>query len=215
MCFPKRAVAARANTWCRSAAEGHFSVAVANEYGKVTGEHVMSRQTLLETASGSAGRSSSGKPPLGGQRRVLLIVLSVGIVVGGIGLLLSDSSSFEYYKHVDEVTKDSSAWQNKRLQLHGYVVPGSIKKRLNRDVQKLEYKFQIENCGAVAEAYFAGVVPDTFKDGAEVVLKGQFHGPQFTASEVMAKCPSKYQQAGAAHPGNVERCSRDTAGKGN
>lgn len=56
-----------------------------------------------------------------------LIALSVAIIVGGIGVLMSDSSGFEYYKHVDEVAKEGSIWQNKRLQLHGYVVPGTIK----------------------------------------------------------------------------------------
>ena len=72
-----------------------------------------------------------------------------------------------------------------------------------------------KHCGAIAEAYFAGVVPDTFKDSAEVVLKGQLHGQQFQANEVMAKCPSKYQQAGGTHPVAVTRCSRDSASKGN
>ncbi|MBP8195537.1 MAG: cytochrome c maturation protein CcmE [Deltaproteobacteria bacterium] len=169
----------------------------------------------VQTTSAIPSGSAAGPPRAAGKSRVLLIVLSVAIVVGGIGLLLSDSSGFEYYKHVDEVAKESAAWQNKRLQLHGYVVPGSIKKRMNHDIQKLEYKFQIENCGAIAEAYFAGVVPDTFKDSAEVVLKGQLHGQQFQANEVMAKCPSKYQQAGGTHPVAVTRCSRDSASKGN
>ena len=169
----------------------------------------------VQTTSALPRDGAAGPPKASGRSRVLLIVLSVGIIVGGIGLLLSDSSGFEYYKHVDEVAKERAAWQNKRLQLHGYVVPGSIKKRMNHDVQKLEYKFQIENCGSIAEAYFAGVVPDTFKDGAEVVLKGQLHGEQFTAHEVMAKCPSKYQQAGGSHPTAVQRCSRESAGKGN
>ena len=170
----------------------------------------------VQTTSALPGGSAGGPPRAKGRNRVLLIALSVAIIVGGIGVLMSDSSGFEYYKHVDEVAKEGSVWQNKRLQLHGYVVPGTIKKRMNHDVQKLEYKFQIENCGAIAEAYFAGVVPDTFKDGAEVVLKGQLHGQQFTAYEVMAKCPSKYQESGGTHPVAVARCSRESAaGKAN
>ena len=32
----------------------------------------------------------------------------------------------EYFKHVDEVVADRQAWEGKPLQLHGYVIPGSI-----------------------------------------------------------------------------------------
>lgn len=158
-----------------------------------------------------ATSAPSPLPQANKKSRALLVVLSAAIIVGGLGWLLSDSSGFEYYKHVDEVKQNLPAWQNKRLQLHGFVVPGSIAKRLNRDIQKLEYTFAVENCGATMQAYFAGVLPDTFKDGAEVVLKGQLFAEKFKATEVMAKCPSKYQATQGSHPTSVERCSRDSS----
>ena len=143
--------------------------------------------------------------------RPYLLALSIAVGVGGLGFLLTDSAGFEYYKHVDEVAKDPGKWHDKRLQLHGFVVPSTIAKRIDRDHQKLEYKFRIENCGAVAEVRFAGVVPDTFKEGAEVVLKGQLRGDTFHTSEVMAKCPSKYAQEGAQKSAMVTRCSKEGA----
>ena len=143
--------------------------------------------------------------------RPLLLGLSAMTVVGLLIFAMSDSQSFEYYKHVDEVMRDKASWQDKRLQLHGFVVPGSILKRIDRDHQKLEYKFRVENCGSVTEARFAGVVPDTFKEGAEVVLKGQLRGDTFHTSEVMAKCPSKYAQEGVQKSAMVTRCSREGA----
>jgi cytochrome c-type biogenesis protein CcmE len=96
----------------------------------------------------------------------------------------------EYYVHVDEVMTDPGAWQGKRLQLHGFVVDKSIFVK----PQTLEYRFQIQNKGAVVPASYTGIVPDTFKDGSEVVLKGHM-GPNGFAVDpngVMAKCPSKY-----------------------
>lgn len=141
--------------------------------------------------------------------RAILLVASVAMVVGLVGYAVSDTQSFEYYKHVDEVMKDPAAWRDKRLQLHGFVVPGSIMKRIDRDRQKLEYKFRVENCGVVTEARFAGVVPDTFKEGAEVVLKGQLQGDGFHTNEVMAKCPSKYAQEGVQKSAMITRCSRE------
>lgn len=143
--------------------------------------------------------------------RPLLLGLSAAAVVGLLVFAMSDSQSFEYYKHVDEVMRDPTSWQDKRLQLHGFVVPGSIAKRIDRDHQKLEYKFQVENCGVVTEARFAGVVPDTFKEGAEVVLKGQLRGDTFHTNEVMAKCPSKYAQEGVQKSAMVTRCSKEGA----
>ena len=137
------------------------------------------------------------------------IIASVVIGGGGLGYLLYSSSgeAFEYYKHVDEVVSETASWQKKALQLHGFVVPGSIKKRFDRESGRLEYKFREINCGQEVEVQYAGVVPDTFKDGAEVVVKGSFEGSAFHSTEVMAKCPSKYQ----ATAGPQTMCSRGKA----
>ena len=99
----------------------------------------------------------------------------------------------EYYKHVDEVMVDPAAWHGKKLQLHGFVVEKSIMRKPGT----LEYIFQIQNKGQVVSARYTGIVPDTFKDSSEVVIKGHL-GPDGFAVEpggVMAKCPSKYEAA--------------------
>ena len=116
----------------------------------------------------------------------LVLVLAFG------GLLWSTlREGVEYYKHVDEVMVQPEAWQGKRLQLHGFVVAKSILRR--RD--SLEYRFQIQNKGLVVPASYTGVVPDTFKDDSEVVLKGTLgpDGFHVEPNGVMAKCPSKYE----------------------
>lgn len=48
------------------------------------------------------------------------------------------------------------------------------------------------------------VLPDTFKDGAQVVLEGRYDAAhkQFDADVVFAKCPSKYE--GQAYEEHVE-----------
>ena len=119
------------------------------------------------------------------------------LVLAFSGLLYSTlSEGTEYYKHVDEVMTDPGAWEGKRLQLHGYVVDNSIL----RKPDTLEYRFQIQSNGKVVPARYTGVVPDTFKNGSEVVLKGRLGPDGFTVDPngVMAKCPSKYE----AKPGN-------------
>ena len=65
--------------------------------------------------------------------------------------------------------------------------------------------FRSQQNGKVIRAYYTGIVPDTFKEDAEVVLKGRlasdgsFHVDK---DGVMAKCPSKYEpQAKVGTPG--------------
>ena len=124
----------------------------------------------------------------------------IGATVAAIVLALSGlmyttlSEGTEYYKHVDEVMKAPDQWYGKRLQLHGFVEKGSI--LVKKDT--LDYKFRIHSNGVTVPATYRGIVPDTFKSDAEVVVKGTL-GPNGFAVEpngVMAKCPSKYEASG-------------------
>ena len=131
--------------------------------------------------------------------KIMATVAALAMAFGGL-LYSTLREGTEYYVHVDEVMADPGVWQGKRLQLHGYVVDKSILTRPDT----LEYRFQIENKGSVVKASYTGIVPDTFKGGSEVVVKGQL-GPNGFAVEpngVMAKCPSKYEAGKSGAPGN-------------
>jgi cytochrome c-type biogenesis protein CcmE len=110
------------------------------------------------------------------------------------------SEGTEYYKHVDEVMGQPEPWYGKRLQIHGFVEKGTIAKKPN----SLDYRFTIRNNDARVVATYTGIMPDTFKDDAEVVVKGKLGPTGFVVEPngVMAKCPSKYEaKAGAAPAG--------------
>lgn len=115
------------------------------------------------------------------------------VLATAFGILLYSTlgESMQYYKYVDEVMADPQAWQGKKLQVHGYVVPKSI----GRKRDSLDYQFDIQHNGKVLRAYYTGVVPDTFKDDAEIVLTGELTPKGFVATEMTAKCPSKYEEA--------------------
>jgi cytochrome c-type biogenesis protein CcmE len=128
------------------------------------------------------------------HRYIKIGVTSIVLVLAFSGLLWSTlREGTEYYKHVDEVMADRAAWEGKPLQLHGFVVPGSIKKRPN----SLDYIFDVHSNGAVVNASYTGIVPDTFQDESEVVLRGELTPTGFETAPngVMAKCPSKYEEA--------------------
>ena len=111
--------------------------------------------------------------------------------VFGVLLYTTLGESMQYYKYVDEVVGSQTDWSGKRLQVHGYVVPGSIGKKANA----LEYRFDIQRNGKTMRAFYTGIVPDTFKDDSEVVLTGVLTKEGFMANDMTAKCPSKYEAA--------------------
>jgi cytochrome c-type biogenesis protein CcmE len=101
-----------------------------------------------------------------------------------------------YYKHVDEVLANLADSRGKRLQVHGHVVDGSIEQARGT----LQYRFKIESREprphAVIAASYSGIVPDTFKSGAEVVATGTLTADDklnVAPDGIMAKCPSKYK----------------------
>ena len=135
------------------------------------------------------------------QSKALKIGLTAVVLLAAFGGLLWSTlrEGTEYYKHVDEVMTQPQVWYGKRLQLHGFVVADSILRR--RD--SLDYRFQVQSKGQVVTASYSGIVPDTFKSDAEVVLKGTLtpHGFNVEPNGVMAKCPSKYEaKPGAGGP---------------
>jgi cytochrome c-type biogenesis protein CcmE len=128
------------------------------------------------------------------------IAASVVVIVLALVALMYSTlrEGTEYYKHVDEVMAEPAVWQGKALQLHGFVVDKSIERRPDT----LEYRFRIESKGKVVQAHYTGIVPDTFKHGSEVVLKGKLGPDGFSVAPngVMAKCPSKYEPAKGVAP---------------
>jgi cytochrome c-type biogenesis protein CcmE len=137
------------------------------------------------------------------HRYIKIGLTATVLVLTFAGLLWSTlREGTEYFKHVDEVMSDRATWEGKQLQLHGYVVPGSILVKQST----LEYKFKVQNnpahsgdAGNIVEASYKGIVPDTFKDEAEVVLKGRLTPTGFHTDPngVVAKCPSKYEAKAA------------------
>jgi len=122
--------------------------------------------------------------------KTLLTTVVLATALGGL-LWGTLQDGTEYYMHVDEVLAEPEMWYGKNLQVHGYVVEGSRAWRPDT----LEVRFQVENNGAVINAEYTGIVPDTFQDGSEVVISGQLspHGFAVKPNGVMAKCPSKYE----------------------
>jgi cytochrome c-type biogenesis protein CcmE len=138
------------------------------------------------------------------HRSIKIGVTGAALVTAFVALVwttLRDGT--EYFKTIDEVMIERQTWEGKPLQLHGYVVPASIFIRPG----SLDYRFKVQNnpprsieSGHVVEVSYTGIVPDTFKSGAEVVLRGRLAADGFhtVPDGVVAKCPSKYEPSQSA-----------------
>jgi len=135
------------------------------------------------------------------NQKFIRIGITVFVLAASFGGLMwfSLREDTEYYKHVEEVMVSPQQWEGKPLQLHGYVVPGSI---MRAQHDSLEWRFKVQSKGSSVNAAYHGVVPDTFKDDAEVVLTGKLTPAGFNVNPngVMAKCPSKYEPKAALTP---------------
>jgi cytochrome c-type biogenesis protein CcmE len=141
--------------------------------------------------------------------RNIKIAVTAVVLASAFGFMMWTTlrEGAEYFKHVDEVVAQRPTLEGKKLQVQGYVIPGSILHNSNT----LEYRFKIQNNpiragepGNVINISFTGQPPDTFKDEAEVVAHGQLRSDGgFDANQVIAKCPSKYEAAGGT-PGQAK-----------
>ena len=122
----------------------------------------------------------------------------VAALLGWYGISQVSEGGFVYYQTLAEFRAAGEPGQAARV--HGFVVPGSIQ----RDVAAKQVSFRVQEKaphaggsadGALPVIYTSLETPDLFKDGAEVVVEGRMSdvAGTFHASNVLAKCPSKFE----------------------
>jgi cytochrome c-type biogenesis protein CcmE len=122
-------------------------------------------------------------------------LLVLGAVAGALLWSSLQPAAAYRYEHVDELLAGPQRFRltRPRLQVHGFVVPGSIERRLGTD----EYRFRMQSGPdrphAVLAVRYTGLVPDTFHSGAEIVATGTLVGDgglDVVPDGIMAKCPT-------------------------
>jgi cytochrome c-type biogenesis protein CcmE len=104
-----------------------------------------------------------------------------------------------YFLTVSELQAKGASAQNQMLRVSGTLVPGS----LTHDADGLSVHFLIADDAAVTPltvTYRGGQVPDTMADtsagNVEIVAEGKLNAQgTFAATDVLAKCPSRLEEA--------------------
>ncbi len=157
-----------------------------------------------EVAPVSRTPSDENQHSVGGKRSLGLVAML--LVLGGgmlVVVLTSFKSSVVYSKGVDELLAEADRLTGRSVRVEGTLVRGSLQRR----DEPCEYRFLLERNGAqIPVDYPQCSVPDTFRDvpytDVVVTAEGRLaKSGRFEATQIMAKCPSKYEGGDSAMGG--------------
>lgn len=119
------------------------------------------------------------------------------LVLGVAGYLMASSirETGVYYLTPAELTAKIQAdpsFKNAGVKVGARVVPGSIE----RAPGGKEYTFKVTDGSKTLPVVYRGIAPDTFTDSVDVVVAGRMGTDgTFQATELLAKCASRYESA--------------------
>lgn len=137
-------------------------------------------------------------------RKGIQLTVGLAIIVAGLAALagVSFKENLVYYISVSEYLDRQGNLPSQGFRVNGNVVKGSIQ----RATEGIGVSFAITDGQKEMPVIYARELPDTFRDGAEVVIEGSAgENGTFHARTLLAKCPSKYEKEGTEHPDGIPR----------
>ncbi len=110
------------------------------------------------------------------------IVVAIGIILGAVNFLESNVEYMDF---------SGAERTQKKVQVKGEWVneQGS-----SFDADKVKFSFYMrDDANRMAKVVLDGAKPNNFELATSVVAKGKFVNGEFHATEVLTKCPSKYE----------------------
>ena len=135
------------------------------------------------------------------KSQIKIIVASL-IVLATVGWLAisgaSDAANKSYYVTISELQGMGNKAYTRHLRVAGNVAPGSIHRAGS------SANFSLLELGKRLDVVYSGTEPppDTFKDDAQALAIGTYgRDGVFHATQLQAKCASKYAPAPGSRPG--------------
>jgi cytochrome c-type biogenesis protein CcmE len=108
----------------------------------------------------------------------------------GAAVFLAAALIYTSFSASTEASKPSQIEPGRSYEVTGKVVKGSI----SRDGDELRFRIRDRDGTASVPVSYAGVVPDPFREGREVIVSGELKQGTFVAERdsLVTKCPSKF-----------------------
>jgi cytochrome c-type biogenesis protein CcmE len=115
--------------------------------------------------------------------------LRLGVALAA-AVLLATALIYTSFSASTEAAKPSEIEPGKSYELTGKVVNGSIQK----SGDELRFRIRDRDGTESVPVTYAGVVPDPFREGREVIVSGELEQGVFLAERdsLVTKCPSKF-----------------------
>jgi cytochrome c-type biogenesis protein CcmE len=124
------------------------------------------------------------------KRRVRLVVALSAAIILAVALVYTSFGASSEARTPSELITAAQTGQS--YQLTGKVANGSIQK----DGLTTRFRVRDRNGRASIPVSYSGAIPDTFKDGREVIIQVRRQGGDFVGEKdtLITKCPSKFQE---------------------
>jgi cytochrome c-type biogenesis protein CcmE len=126
-----------------------------------------------------------------GRKRTIRLSIALGVAV-----LLAGALIYTSFSAATEAQQPSQLLaggkQGKTYELTGTVAAGSVR----HQGDELLFRIRDRKGSASVPVRYTGEVPDPFREGREVVVKGALKEGQFVAERdsLVTKCPSKFKK---------------------
>jgi cytochrome c-type biogenesis protein CcmE len=126
------------------------------------------------------------------------LIMKKKYLIGGVIVLaavayllyLNFGNSVSYYVTVSEFYARSAELSDTNIRVAGKIMDNSIQ----WDAADLELKFEITEGGKTMPVVYKGAEPAGFKGDSNLLVEGKYGpGDVFRATQLILKCPSKYE----------------------
>ena len=123
------------------------------------------------------------------RKNKIILITSLAVIVFGYLVYTGVRDTMLYYLTVSELKEKWPQASDGGVRVGGMVNEGSVK----WDPKTLKLSFVMGDKTNTLPVIYSGVVPDSFKQGREVVIEGIYADGVLKASQIMPTCPSKYE----------------------